>query len=61
MGAEIVLGDIPVLHEIYKNAATYVNCHKPDVNIDELLEKNKVSERQCRMYFQVIRGTGQPI
>ena len=43
MGAEIVLGDIPVLHEIYKNAATYVNCHKPDVNIDELLEKNKVS------------------
>ena len=44
MGAEIVLGDIPVLHEIYKNAATYVNCHKPDVNIDELLEKNKVSD-----------------
>ena len=36
MGAEIVLGDIPVLHEIYKNAATYVNCHK--------LEKNKVSD-----------------
>ena len=44
MGAEIVLGDIPELHEIYKNAATYVNCHKPDVNIDELLEKNKVSD-----------------
>ena len=44
MGAEIVLGDIPVLHEIYKNAATYVNCYKPDVNIDEMLEKNKVSD-----------------
>lgn len=48
MGARIVLGDIPVLHEIYKDAAVYINCTKPDVNLDELLDNNEVKEESVK-------------
>lgn len=40
MGARIVLGDIPVLHEIYGASALYINCNKPEVNLDELLDNS---------------------
>ena len=36
MGARIILGDIPVLHEVYGNSARYVDCKDPYINIDEL-------------------------
>ena len=34
MGAPVVLGDIPVLHEIYGNAAYYVDCDNADISIN---------------------------
>lgn len=40
MGARIILGDIPVLHEIYGAAALYINCKRPDIDLDELLKSS---------------------
>lgn len=39
MGAPVVLGDIPVLHEIYGNAAYYVDCDNADISIEQLLKQ----------------------
>lgn len=39
MGAEIILGDIPVLHEIYGGAAHYVDCKNADIDIEAVLQK----------------------
>lgn len=48
MGARIVLGDIPVLHEIYGTSALYINCNKPEVNLDELLDNSDaVKEKEA--------------
>lgn len=38
MGAKVILGDIPVLHEIYEDAAKYVDCNDPVVNLDALTD-----------------------
>lgn len=38
MGARVVLGDIPVLHEIYEGVAKYINCNNPAVNLDSLVD-----------------------
>lgn len=42
MGAKIVLGDIPSLREIYRDAAYYIDCGKPDCTLDALLAKESV-------------------
>lgn len=48
MGARIILGDIPVLHEIYDGAAMYINCNRPETNLDELLDcSDEVKEREA--------------
>ena len=39
MGAPVVLGDIPVLHEIYGHAAYYVDCDNADISIEQLLKQ----------------------
>lgn len=46
MGARIILGDIPVLHEIYDGAALYINCQKPEVNLEELLDSSNVDKEK---------------
>ena len=46
MGARIILGDIPVLHEIYDGAALYINCQKPEVNLEELLDSSDVDKEK---------------
>ncbi len=46
MGARIVLGDIPVLHEIYDGAALYINCNRADVNLDELLDSSDADKER---------------
>lgn len=38
MGARIILGDIPVLHEIYGDSAKYVDCDKADVRLDTMVD-----------------------
>lgn len=38
MGAEIILGDIPVLHEIYGDSAHYTDCKNADISIETLLQ-----------------------
>lgn len=47
MGARIILGDIPVLHEIYDGAALYVNCQKPEINLEELLGSSNVDKEKA--------------
>lgn len=44
MGARIILGDIPVLHEVYGDSARYVDCKDPYINIDELVSGWKQDE-----------------
>lgn len=46
MGARIILGDIPVLHEIYDGSALYINCQKPEVNLEELLDSSNVDKEK---------------
>ncbi len=46
MGARIILGDIPVLHEIYGESALYINCNDADVNLDELLDKSDAKKEK---------------
>lgn len=46
MGARIILGDIPVLHEIYDGAALYISCQKPEVNLEELLDSSNVDKEK---------------
>lgn len=42
MGARIVLGNIPSLKEIYKNAAYYIDCDNPHCDIDKLISEKQV-------------------
>ena len=46
MGARIILGDIPVLHEIYGESALYINCNDADVNLDELLDNSDAKKEK---------------
>ena len=46
MGARIILGDIPVLHEIYGESALYINCNDADVNLDELLDNSDAKKER---------------
>jgi hypothetical protein len=45
MGAKIVLGDIPVLHEIYGNVAKYINCSDPATDLNMLVDGWYVDDR----------------
>jgi glycosyltransferase involved in cell wall biosynthesis len=45
MGAKIVLGDIPVLHEIYGNVAKYINCNDPATDLNMLVDGWYVNDR----------------
>ena len=54
-----MLGDIPVLHEIYGTSALYINCNKPEVNLDELLDNSdavKEKKRQLKLCLESIHG-----
>lgn len=42
MGAPIVISDIPVLREIYKGAAHYINPCDADVELDKLIKEETV-------------------
>lgn len=44
MGARIILGDIPVLREIYGNAAKYVDCKNPYINLDDMVESWEIKD-----------------
>ena len=39
MWAPVVVCYIPVLHEIYGNAAYYVDCDNADISIEQLLKE----------------------
>lgn len=41
MGAKIVLGNIPSLKEIYKNAAYYIDCDNPHCDVDRLISEKR--------------------
>ncbi len=49
MGAKVVVGDIPVMHEIYEDVVKYVDCTNPQIKLDTIidgwfLERSRVAE-----------------
>lgn len=42
MGAKVILGDIPVLREIYDGAAAFVDCGNAHINLDEIIDNWRI-------------------